>query len=557
MDPTSFTAVLCLSLSLLSVYAFVIYPAFVSPLAKVPNAHWSAPYCSLWIIWIRYKRRANRTLNAAHLKHGPLIRLGPGEVAVNTIDEGVKVVYNGSFEKPTWYSFFANYGLPPMFATLTTKAHGDRRRLLSNAYAKNTIIGSDAHKRHASEILHRRMLPLLADASRSERPVDVFQLWSGTAMDFITAWQFGLNASTNYIQDPAACAQYIDWYQGRRPHNFWAQDMRFVSQWVHRIFRYRLVPLWVQNANVELEADCLSHIQSANQQWRELGTDYLKDATVFPALSKALGTATNAGPRSKGDIEKAELMVASEMMDHLGAGHETTGITMTYLTWELSRRPEMQQRLRDEIAHLDLYLPVINKDTKPRLPDLKHLGDLPFLNSIIMETVRLHNAVAGSQPRLAPAQGCTLVGRRIPGGTQVSAQAYSLHRNEEAFPDPEQWNPDRWIGEKADLELQNKWFWGFSSGGKMCVGSNFAMNEMKLILSHVYSNFQTAVSDDEGIDQPDGYSTGPRSGRLMLSFERIEKHTAFFTLNTGRVISPELREAMQRSQRSDEEVTII
>lgn len=93
----------------LALYKFIIHPAFISPLSKVPNAHWSAPFCPLWILWTRYSCRENRSLHAAHLKSGSVIRLAPNEISVNDL-EGVRTVYGGGFEKGQWYSIFDNYG---------------------------------------------------------------------------------------------------------------------------------------------------------------------------------------------------------------------------------------------------------------------------------------------------------------------------------------------------------------------------------------------------------------------------------------------------------------
>lgn len=96
-------------LSILAIYKFFVYPAFLSPLSKIPNAHWSSPITPLWILWVRYRTRENRELYAAHLKHGSLIRLGPSELSVNDL-AGLKTVYAGGFEKGEWYSIFDNYG---------------------------------------------------------------------------------------------------------------------------------------------------------------------------------------------------------------------------------------------------------------------------------------------------------------------------------------------------------------------------------------------------------------------------------------------------------------
>jgi hypothetical protein len=91
------------------IYHFIVHPAFLSPLSKIPNAHWSAPYSRLWALSIRFNNQENRTLRAAHKRLGPVIRVAPHELS---IDDGdcVRTVYQGGFDKPVWYSVFDNYG---------------------------------------------------------------------------------------------------------------------------------------------------------------------------------------------------------------------------------------------------------------------------------------------------------------------------------------------------------------------------------------------------------------------------------------------------------------
>lgn len=110
MELPLFTTISVVALLLIILYKNIIYPAFVSPLAKVPNAHWSAPFSSAWILWIRFKSRGNRTIHAAHEKHGPIVRLAPSELSINCVDAGIKTVYTGGFEKHEWY--------PRVFASL-------------------------------------------------------------------------------------------------------------------------------------------------------------------------------------------------------------------------------------------------------------------------------------------------------------------------------------------------------------------------------------------------------------------------------------------------------
>lgn len=98
-----------LPLLLFGIYHFIIYPAFLAPISRLPNAHWSAAVSPLWILHKRFRKRENRALQEAHRRLGPYIRVAPREVSVDDV-EGVRGVYGGGFEKPGWYGVFDNYG---------------------------------------------------------------------------------------------------------------------------------------------------------------------------------------------------------------------------------------------------------------------------------------------------------------------------------------------------------------------------------------------------------------------------------------------------------------
>ncbi|KAL9036907.1 MAG: hypothetical protein Q9214_005932 [Letrouitia sp. 1 TL-2023] len=140
-----------------------------------------------------------------------------------------------------------------------------------------------------------------------------------------------------------------------------------------------------------------------------------------------------------------------------------------------------------------------------------------------METLRLHSPIPGPQPRITPSNFTSLVNSPpLPPGIRVSSQAYTLHRNSRVFPSPLTWNPSRWLdASEAHKTEMGRWFWAFGSGGRMCVGSNFAMQTMKFIVASVYSNFRTRIVDDGGIEQMDAYTAGPKGKRLVLAFERV------------------------------------
>jgi hypothetical protein len=78
------------------------------PLNAIPNAHPTAPFSSIWLLSIRYRKRENRTVWESHKRLGPVIRLAPDEVSVCSL-QGLKTIY-GDWEKNAWYEAMINYG---------------------------------------------------------------------------------------------------------------------------------------------------------------------------------------------------------------------------------------------------------------------------------------------------------------------------------------------------------------------------------------------------------------------------------------------------------------
>ena len=101
--------IIIMSLVFLAVYQYILHPHFLSALADIPSAHPLSSVTSLWIQWMRFSGQEVLAVNEAFRRKGAVVKLGPREIAVNTI-EGVKTVYDGGFDKPDWYSFWSNNG---------------------------------------------------------------------------------------------------------------------------------------------------------------------------------------------------------------------------------------------------------------------------------------------------------------------------------------------------------------------------------------------------------------------------------------------------------------
>ncbi|KAH8663873.1 cytochrome P450 family protein [Ilyonectria robusta] len=562
------------------IYQYALYPVFVSPLRKLPAAHWTCHFCSLWILLARKNKQENNSLFKAHLEYGPVVRIGPNEVSADGV-EAIRAIYQGGFEKGFWYTIFDNYGVPNMFSTSSSKSHSARKRMISNIYSKTFIQSSPASHSQLSHVLFRRLIPSLygrAEAksnevgdmdvgvkshqrsARNHHDVEVFGLFLAAAMDLITAYIFGLSNGTNFIEDESHRQSWQKMYLARANYPFWPQEVpaltAFCSRWMPW---FRLYPKWVDESNEDLgqwNRDlCEKAKQATSEEAKQnlQATDNETDAADEPVVYNALHAGIDREWRTNGEksllystsILERDPAVASELMDHSLAGQETTGVALTYATWHLSKIPELQEELRAEIMSVAASMKLDhgsipeNTNARPTLPDPKTLDALPLLNAVIMETLRLHAPIPGPQPRQTPKDGCHIGGHRIPGGVRIASSAHSLHRDARVYLQPEEWIPSRWLQPKANniegAELK-EWeerrremhrnFWAFSSGGRMCIGSNFAVNEMKYMLAAIYANFKTTVVDDEGIEQEDAYTAKPLSERLVLRFHSLETKMA-------------------------------
>jgi cytochrome P450 len=99
-----------------------------------------------------------------------------------------------------------------------------------------------------------------------------------------------------------------------------------------------------------------------------------------------------------------------------------------------------------------------------------------------------------------------------------------MHRNPSVFHSPSTFDPFRWLGKSEEKRREmDRWWWGFGSGGRMCLGSHFATYMLKVLIVAIYSNFQTEIVDDEGIEQEDTFLAGPKGEKLVLTLRKVEE----------------------------------
>jgi cytochrome P450 len=149
----------------------------------------------------------------------------------------------------------------------------------------------------------------------------------------------------------------------------------------------------------------------------------------------------------------------------LGAGHETTAIALVWACHFLHRSPAALERLRAELAPLG------------DRPEPEEVARLPYLEAVCHETLRLRPVTTIVGRMLA--RPLDLQGWTIPPGVNVAASVCLVHEREDLYPDHERFHPERFL-ERAFSPFE---FLPFGGGTRRCIGSAFALYEMKLVLA--------------------------------------------------------------------------
>ena len=163
------------------------------------------------------------------------------------------------------------------------------------------------------------------------------------------------------------------------------------------------------------------------------------------------------------------------------AGYETTASTLSYCTHELALNQNVQEKLYQEIKS--------SADRNGEI-DYETLAKLPYLDAVISETLRKYPPVTRLE-RLVCQDNYKLAntGITLNKGDLVEIPAYAIHHSEEFYPEPEKFQPQRFLPENRHL-INPYAYLPFGSGPRNCVGMRFGLLESKLALSKVILKYK-------------------------------------------------------------------
>ncbi|KAM7492069.1 hypothetical protein LguiA_034990 [Lonicera macranthoides] len=207
--------------------------------------------------------------------------------------------------------------------------------------------------------------------------------------------------------------------------------------------------------------------------------------------------------------------------DLLAGGTDTSATTVEWAILELLRHPNILKRATQELEN------VIGNQ---RWVQEKDFPQLPYIESIIKETLRLHPLTTLLPPHFA-IEDCEIDGYDIPKGTTVFVNTWSIGRDPKCWDEPEEFKPERFLGKNANIDVEGRSFQllPFGSGRMRCPGYRLGLKVVRSTLANLLHGFVWKLPNDikaEDICMEEfyGLTTHPRVSLSLILEPRLPLH---------------------------------
>ncbi|KAK4560708.1 hypothetical protein LTR86_005286 [Recurvomyces mirabilis] len=462
-----------------------------------------AKFSDLWYFYEARRCRRYMTVHKLHQKYGKLVRIQPNQVSIADPD-AIPIVYGHGtgFLKSDYYDAFVSIQRG-LFNTRDRNEHTRKRKTISHTFSAKNIGQFEQYIHHNLEQLATQWDNRSKQANGGYYKFDALHWFNYVAFDVIGDLAFGApfgmlekGADIAEIRKspdaPPSTAPAIEVLNRRGEVSNCIGTMSWIKPYAKYIpdpFFYKGVEA-VQN---------LAGIAIARVSQR-LDAAERGEINRVDLLARLMEGKDENGNK----LGRAEL--TAEALTQLIAGSDTTSNTSCALLYHCLMHPNVVKKLQAELDQ------ALSSDDVPKYEQVK---ELPYMDMVIQETLRIHSTSSQGLPRLVPpGPGVDLAGHHFPQGVVLSVPAYTMHHSKEIWgQDADEFRPERW--EKV-TERQKSAFIPFSYGPRACVGRNVAEMELSLIVAVVFRRYEFELYQDyletrEGfLRKPLGLNVGMR-----------------------------------------------
>ncbi|KAF1989634.1 cytochrome P450 3A3 [Aulographum hederae CBS 113979] len=465
----------------------------------------AAAFSNLWLLYQCRQGRRYKAVDEAHKKYGPLVRIQPHHVSVADA-EAIPVIYGhgNGFLKSEYYDAFVSIQRG-LFNTRDRAEHTRKRKTVAHTFSAKSIGQFEQYMHHNLEMLVTQWDRMSENAKGGYAEMDSLNWFNYLAFDIIGDLAFGAPfgmlengrdmAEVQLAPDkPPTFAPAIEVLNRRGEVSGTIGCLPQIKPYA----KYLPDPFFSKGVKA---VENLAGIATARVSHRLENADKIDRVDLLARLMEGRDETGNKLGRQE---------LTAEALTQLIAGSDTTSNTSCAILFHCLKNPHVIPKLQQE---LDAAIP----DAKV-VPDYSMVKDLPYLDMVIKEAMRIHSTSSLGLPRIVPpGPGITIHGHHFPQATVLSVPAYTIHHSTAIWgADASTFRPERWG--KA-TEEQKAAFIPFSYGPRACVGRNVAEMELALIVSTVFRMYEFELRQGE-LETREGFLRKPLG--LIVGMRRRE-----------------------------------
>lgn len=390
--------------------------------------------------------------------------------------EQVLVTHQKEFTKQTRGYYFLRKVLGNGLVTSEGEFWREQRRISQPAFAKQRIEGLTETMVRCTQ---RALDGSFAAAAESGRPLDIAAEMMRLTLDVVSATLLGIESGER--------AEGVSWAMPVvLEHVVWGIT--------HPLALPEFVPT-ARNRQYRKALSTLDRVVEgiiAERRARPAGAGERGD--LLDMLMEARDEETGRGMTDK--------QLRDEVMTMYLAGHETTAVALAWTLWLLTQNPDWARKVQDEVDA------VLGESE----PTLGQLARLDVTRRVLEEGMRLYPPV-WLLARMSTADH-TLGGYHVPKGRLVFVSPWLTHRDPKLFPDPERFDPDRFLPESRGRLPKHAYF-PFSAGQRKCIGDRFALLEAQIILAMLLSRYRLVATSSHAPEALCAVTLRPRHPLMM------------------------------------------
>ncbi|KAJ5740178.1 cytochrome P450 [Penicillium malachiteum] len=466
--------------SALSWLAWVLLEAarrlFFHPLSSIPGPRLAA---LTW--WYEFYYDAIKPgqyifkIQDLHKEYGPILRITPDEIHINDVGFLDTVYAPHSVPRNKYEAKLKSLRMPGGVGTTADyKLHKIRRNSLAPFFSKKNILSLEGLIAKKVD----QLCGVVEAHAFKGTPANLSDLFFAFSNDVTTNFLFSHQVNVLGDEKSAATLRH-------NSHNLLqGAHMNRHFPWIPDLMES--LPQFITEKRVNKELVTIIEEKSNPVQKNE---DHTRKKSVYEAV---------LDDPNLPDSQKALKRLEEEGSLLVLAGAESPASTLNIIFFHLLSNPNILTTLRAELKNV------------PSPAGWTELDKLPYLSAVIEEGNRLSFGVATRTSRIAPGPitytpshldtSPTKISKAyiIPGGTPVSISTLSAHTASSVFPDPYNFDPNRWLGEEG--RQRRKFQMAFSKGGRKCLGIELARAELCLVVAGLVQRFdmtlwETDVSD--------------------------------------------------------------